>query len=315
MCALIKRIESKSLFSLRLVFILPLVLPSCIKIAASTEENDPFPRHVILMGFDGWSSTSFEASNMPYLKSIINGSASSFKKRSVLPTSSACNWASMFKGAGPEAHGYNEWNSRKPSFPPTAVNEKGEFPNIFSVLKENYPYAETGYFYQWEGMKYLFDLRNVNLVKQFPTSTLGSDEMSETAIEYIRKAKPALLAIIWDYPDVIGHSSGWDSLQFQEELSHLDSFIEETVKVCKEIGIYDQTLIIITSDHGGHSKTHGTINPSDLETPLILVGGNIRKGVINTPILQYDVASIIADFLFLKHPNSWRGKSPDGIFM
>jgi predicted AlkP superfamily phosphohydrolase/phosphomutase len=34
-----------------------------------------------------------------------NGSYT-LKMRSVLPSSSAVNWASMFMGAGPELHGY-----------------------------------------------------------------------------------------------------------------------------------------------------------------------------------------------------------------
>ena len=58
------------------------------------------------------------------------------KKRSVLPSSSAVNWASMFNGAGPEIHGYTEWGSRTPEIPSMVTNEHGIFPTIYSVCEK-----------------------------------------------------------------------------------------------------------------------------------------------------------------------------------
>lgn len=60
--------------------------------------------------------------------------------RSVLPSSSAINWASMFMGVGTELHGYTTWGSKTPEIPSREVNERGIAPTIFlscanSVLK------------------------------------------------------------------------------------------------------------------------------------------------------------------------------------
>lgn len=54
------------------------------------------------------------------------------KKRSVLPSSSAVNWASMFMGAGPELHGYTEWGSKTPELPSRVVMSIIYF-QLFSV--------------------------------------------------------------------------------------------------------------------------------------------------------------------------------------
>lgn len=60
--------------------------------------------HVILIGLDGWGSYSVEKAEIPNIKVLMNKGCYTLKKRSVLPSSSAVNWASMFMGAGPELH-------------------------------------------------------------------------------------------------------------------------------------------------------------------------------------------------------------------
>ena len=54
-----------------------------------------------------------------------------------------------------------------------------------------------------------------------------------------------------------GMPTEWYTDAYMMELSHIDSIIEEVVNACKATGIYENTLFVITSDHGGHDKTHG----------------------------------------------------------
>lgn len=71
------------------------------------------PKHVIVVGFDGFSASSIhdgktlpDMKHMPTLRSLMEKGSYTLKNRSVLPSSSAVNWASMWMGAGPELHGY-----------------------------------------------------------------------------------------------------------------------------------------------------------------------------------------------------------------
>jgi hypothetical protein len=116
-------------------------------------------KHVILIGLDGWGSYSVEKADMPVVKKLMAEGAYTLKKRAVLPSSSAVNWASMFMGACPELHGYTEWGSRTPEIPSREVNRHGIFPTIFSLLREADPKAEIGCLYEWDGIKYLPDDR------------------------------------------------------------------------------------------------------------------------------------------------------------
>lgn len=295
--------------------LLPLLLfgfGACVPSSAETIEDNT--DHVIILAFDGWGASSFEAAEMPFLKSMLPESAWTLHKRSILPTSSACNWASMFKGAGPEAHGYIDWDTSKPAFNITYADTKGNFPSLFSVYREAYPERETGYLYQWEGMRYLFDMEDFSYTQQFPLSEAGSDAMRDAAISYILEKKPSLAFFAWDYPDHTGHTTGWYTGAYMNELSHIDSIIEGIVNACKEAGIFDNTLFVITSDHGGHDKVHGQAVMSDLETPFMLFGKGVCPGEIQLPLMQYDVAAILADYLYLDQPVCWRGKTPQGIF-
>lgn len=282
--------------------------------AGATDETKNSSTHIIILGFDGWGASSFERAEMPFLKKIVSESAWTIKKRSILPTSSACNWATMFKGAGPEAHGYIEWDSKKPAFDITDSDEKGQFPSFFSIFRKAFPDYEMGYLYQWEGMMYLFDMTDFNYTQKFEISSAGSADLTEAAVSYIQDKKPALAAFFWDYPDRTGHTNGWYTDSYMNVLAYLDTIVESIVSACDKAGILEDTLFIVTSDHGGHNKTHGQALMSDLETPFIMFGPGVKPGMITDPMMQYDVAAILADYLHLNHPKGWRGSSPSGIF-
>ena len=287
------------------------IVKSCTPINAQVA---PDYEHVIILGFDGWGASSFNDANMPYLKSLLPNSAWTLRKRSILPSSSACNWASMFKGAGPEAHGYIAWNTQTPAFDITYADKKGNFPSLFSLYREKYPDREMGYLYQWDGMKYIFDMDDFNYTEAFSVSVAGSDKMSDAAISYIKERKPSLAFFVWDYPDATGHSIGWYTDNYMSELAHIDGIISSVVDACVQAGIIENTLLVITSDHGGHDKTHGHPLISDLETPFLLFGKGIKPGEIDEPLMQYDIASILADYMSLKQPIAWRGRTPSNLF-
>lgn len=291
-----------------------LIISSCTSVKAETPV--PSSTHVIIIGLDGWSSESFNKADIPFIKGLLPRASWSLHKRSVLPTSSAVNWATMFMGAGPEAHGYTEWDTKKPVFSQIEQTSDGFFPTIFSQYRAVSPNTEFGYMYQWDGMRYVVDNRVFNTIKVFDLSEGGTNDMAEQAIHYVVEKRPAIAAFIWDFPDHVGHAEGWMSESYLKNLNYLDGIIKKIVETCADNGIDDSnTLFIITSDHGGHDKTHGAPQMSDLETPFIMFGNGVTRGYeITDPLLQYDLAAIVADYLHLDHPLSWRGRSPRGVF-
>lgn len=111
------------LTSLFAVLIALFTLGSCTE-SSTTPTNQPWKaEHVIFIGLDGWGSYSVEKADMPNVKQLMSKGSYTLQKRSVLPSSSAVNWASMFMGAGPELHGYTTWGSQTPDLPSRELKE------------------------------------------------------------------------------------------------------------------------------------------------------------------------------------------------
>lgn len=129
-------------------------------------ESSPWKaKHVIMIGIDGWGAYSVSKAKIPNIRFLMDSGAYTLKKRSVLPSSSAVNWASMYMGAGPELHGYCEWGSQVPDLPSRVTNEDGIFPTIFSELRTVAPEAEIGNICEWGGIRYLVDTLALNYDK------------------------------------------------------------------------------------------------------------------------------------------------------
>ncbi|MDL2255628.1 alkaline phosphatase [Parabacteroides sp. OttesenSCG-928-G06] len=272
-------------------------------------------KHVVLIGLDGWGSYSVEKANMPHVKNLMENGCYTLKKRSVLPSSSAPNWASMFMGAGTELHGYTHWGSKTPELPSRELNKNGIFPTIFSLLKENHPESEIGCIFEWDGIKYLIDTLSVDYVKHVAEYNERPMAIVEYASEYIKEFRPNLLSIIIDEPDHVGHVEGHDTPAYYAKMNELDGYVGRIIQAIRDAGIWEETILIVTSDHGGIEKNHGGIKMEEMEAPFIIAGKNIRRTKeFSESMMQFDVAATIASIFNLEQPQVWIGRSMDQVF-
>lgn len=272
-------------------------------------------KHVIFIGLDGWGSYSVEKANMPNVKQLMKEGCYTLQKRTVLPSSSAVNWASMFMGAGPELHGYTTWGSQTPDLPSRELNRNNMFPNIFNMLRESAPEAEIGAIYEWNGIKYLVDTLSLDYHQQAPNDNKLNTALTRAAVKYIKEKKPTLAAFIYDSPDDTGHGEGHDTPGYYTKLKDLDDQIGEIIQAAKEAGIYDNSIIIVTSDHGGINKGHGGMSMMEMETPFIIAGKGIQQGgEFQESMMQFDVAPTIASIFHLDQPQVWVGRSMKQVF-
>ena len=269
-------------------------------------------RHFIFIGLDGWAGNTYEQSEMPYTKQLASEGALTLEKRAVLPSSSAVNWASIFMGVGPEVHGYLNWGSKAPEMqqPTGTVMKDNIFPTVFQEARRQHPDMHMAYFYEWDGMKYLADTLAFNHHEQ----TKGG-ETSAKAAAYIKANKPDVAVVVFDNPDHAGHSKGWGSPDYYEAMKVLDKDVARIVEAVKEAGIADETTIMITGDHGGINKGHGGTSMNEINSPLVLWGNGIRKGVrISDMVMGYDLAATMAHILDVDAPDCWRGRNIDQAF-
>ena len=100
------------------LLILLFCLPIATSVEAKSKQPKPKAKHVLVIGIDGWGGYSLaKAHDIPNIRMLMQQGCYTAKKRSVLPSDSGVNWASMFNGSCPELHGYTTWNSHTPEIP------------------------------------------------------------------------------------------------------------------------------------------------------------------------------------------------------
>lgn len=281
-------------------------------------------KHVILIGIDGWAAASMAKADMPTVKNMMRNGSYTLKKRSVLPSASAINWASMMMGAGTEMTGYTKWNTRIPEIPSFVVNTHHIFPTIFSVLREQFPSAKTAALFDWDGIKYVIDTLAIDDVMWKDQAGYGKEngegfgdplDYVKIAENYIKKERPTFFFTYFGGLDETGHLHGWYTDRYYAFETKLDQCIARIVQATKDAGIYEDTVFILSSDHGGIDKGHGGITLEEMESPFIAFGKNVRPmGAFDETMMQFDIAATIAYIFGLDTPQAWIGRPMKQLF-
>lgn len=269
-------------------------------------------KHVVLIGCDGFGAYALQEAKMPNLKALMSNGSWTDKARCVLPSSSAVNWASLLMGAGPTEHGYTEWDSKVPEIPSATKTAYGIFPTIFSVIRGQKKDAKTAVVYSWGGIGYLFEKQAVSIVVD------GKDKdgfCADTTAAIIKKEKPYFTFVHFDEPDHTGHAIGHRTPEYYKQLESVDQRIGKVVQAVKDAGIADETIILVTADHGGTGKGHGGKSLDEIQIPWIIAGPGVRKNhELKDVIITYDTAATLAWIMGLQQPQSWRGKPVQEAF-
>ena len=288
-----------------------ILLALCLAAVLVSCSNNEKAKHVFYIGLDGWGSYTMDCADMPNVRRLMDEGSFTLKKRTVLPSHSASNWASMFMGAGPEIHGFYECCSTTPDLEPRFLSKNGIFPTIFQLLRNREPDAEIGAMYEWKGIEYLIDTLSMSKFANIPQK-----QLCDSAKAYITAKKPKLAAFIYDDPDHVGHKYGHDTEELYAKMTELDAWIGEILAAIEQAGIMDDSIIIVTSDHGGIKHSHGGTTMMEMETPLIVYGKGIKKGYRfdDISVAQCDVASTMAYIFGLEQPQAWYGRAIKCIF-
>ena len=263
--------------------------------------------HVVVVGVDALSPDGVHKAHSPVLKELIANGAYSFTARGVLTTSSSQNWASMIMGAGPEQHGItsNSWEPDSFSIAPTDQGPEALFPSIFSVLREAEPDARIVSIYDWGGFGRLFpnSVVDVSIDADSP-----EDAVAKARVQFLEEA-PRLTFIHLDHVDYAGHIYGHGTDEFYASVTRADRLIGEVIEGLQEAGMADETLLIISSDHGGRGKGHGGASMQEIVIPWIAQGPGIIAGNnLTVPIDTYDTAATVLFALGIPQPQAWIGR-------
>ncbi|RYG01448.1 MAG: beta-glucosidase, partial [Chitinophagaceae bacterium] len=290
--------------------LIPLLL---LSVSGFAQQYPKGIEHVIVIGVDGLSPNGIRKANTPTLDKMIKGGSVKWNVRTVLPSSSSSNWASMIMGAGVEQHGItsNDWQKDDHSLPAIVRNEDDLFPTIFSVLHKQYPTAKIGTAFHWSDFGRLVESSAVTYKKHFSTE----DSTTKAFTEYIESEKPLFAFLHLDHVDHAGHEYGHGTDHYFESVTKADSLIGEVLRSLKKSGLDKSTLVIVTADHGGIGYGHGGATLEEAEIAMILYGKDVKVNYeIPEQAATYDLAATIAFALRTTPPYVWIGRPLKSAF-
>ena len=139
---------------------------------------------------------------------------------------------------------------------------------------------------------------------------------AERAYEILNVQKPTFMFLHFLENDVAGHTYGWMSKEQLKEIVRIDEAIGQLKKNLERAGLWERTLIVLTSDHGGLGKSHGRC--SDIRCyriPIIFSGPGVKKNyrMIDEQHI-YDIAPTILKLLGDMDSRGFEGRPIPDIY-
>ncbi len=253
-------------------------------------------KKVILISIDGMRPDGFLKCKNEYVGELMKKSSYTLSAKTVFPSVTLPCHLSMFHSVPPERHGTLTNDYATPVRP---------ISGLFEELKANK--KRCGMFYGWE------PLRDIGRVGSLEASEYinayafeGTDGMlTDRALDYVKLAKPDFVFLYMvETDDKGGHDNGWMTETY---LDYISKAIDNVKRVIDEAG--EEYTVIVTADHGGHDRTHGSILPEDMTIPMFFCGDNFEKEKALENISILDIAPTILDVMGFTPPREWEGKS------
>ncbi|GMW02209.1 MAG: phosphodiesterase [Candidatus Hydrogenedentota bacterium] len=263
----------------------------------------PRAEHVFIISFDGGKPAVMKESDMPFTMDRAAHGAVTWNAQTVFPSITLISHTSMLTGVGPEKHGVR-WNNWSPDLGLIAV------PTAFALAEK--AGKSTALIAAKEKFNHLNRPGEIN---GFAVIEEKAPIVAAVAAAYIEKAKPNLCFIHFKDSDSAGHRYGWGSPEQIQSFADEDAGLKTINDAILSAGIADMSVVIVSADHGGHDKTHGSDSPEDMTIPWIVWGKGVKSGTtIEVPVTTYDTAATALWLLGIAIPTEWDGKPVEAAF-
>jgi predicted AlkP superfamily pyrophosphatase or phosphodiesterase len=266
---------------------------TCIKTATAA----PRAQHVFVISFDGGKPSVMQKSAMPVLMGMVKEGAASWNAQTVFPSITLVSHTSMLTGVLPAKHkiSWNDWIPRQGLV---------KVPTIFQLARD------TGYTTAIFAGKEKFRHLNVpGTVDEFQVPNYKAKIVAAAAAKYIVEKKPNLCFIHFSDSDGAGHEFGWGSQQQIQSFADEDAALKTIRDAVQQAGLTSKATFILSADHGGHDKTHGSNSPEDMTIPWIAWGAGVKPNYgISTAVNTCDTAATALWLLDVPVPTDWDGK-------
>ncbi|HEY3331109.1 MAG TPA: ectonucleotide pyrophosphatase/phosphodiesterase [Capsulimonadaceae bacterium] len=254
-------------------------------------------QHVIIVSFDGGKPAVIHDANMPVIKSMADGGAYTWEAQTIMPSITLVSHTSMLTGLAPAKHKilWNEWKAERGPMTCSTVFSLAKASGITTACiagKEKFKHFNAP-----------------GAIDDFQVPDYHATKVAAVAADLIGSKKPGLMFVHFADPDGAGHEFGWGSDQQKQALADSDAALGTLRDAVAKAGIAKSTVFIISADHGGHARTHGSRSPEDMTIPWITSGAHVKKNFqIDTPVITYDTTATALWLLGVKLPDDLDGQ-------
>ncbi|MEN8229656.1 MAG: sulfatase-like hydrolase/transferase [Bacteroidota bacterium] len=274
-----------------------LFLFSC---AISVTKAQSSVQRVILFGIDGLHWEAPEKLNMPVFNSLINQGTYIQKSYMIVPHH-------------PKIGDYSEYNSC--SFPNPVLHQGTIFisPENIMIQELFSPEQQTAFVVNTTAYK--------SVSRGFSTcimdASLSDDQVVRQAMKILETQDPVFMRVHLQTPGGKGYEIsqstpnksyyrniyGEDS-PYVKAVEHADKLLGQFVAFLKQSGLWDETVLIVTSDHGQFKMGwHPLFEEESWMTPLLFAGPGVARGRRLSYFEHTDLAPTIAALLGRTAPN------------
>ena len=244
------------------------ILIFCLWAVAS---NAASLKNVVIISIDALHPAALNAGTTPTIYGEMRQGAYTLEGQSTNPPLTLISHAAMFTGLGPDKSGKadNQWQPGEPTI---------ERRTIFNSARQKG--FQTGFYYSKQKLGYLVN-------EAVDVYRWSRDDAIDLAEAFVRKPGRHFVFLHVSGLDFVGPEHGWLSKEYMEELSYIDEYLTPLIRLVKE---QKNFVIIVTSDHSGHGKIHGSQHPDDFRLPFVIHSDRMKFGSIQNS--KYDVTDL-----------------------
>lgn len=229
--------------------------------------------HVLVISVDGLRPDAIERFGAQTMQRLMAEGSYSLEATTISPSRTLPSHTSMLTGVEPEDHGIT-WNTEQ-------LEEHGHVatPTIFAAAHD--AGFGTAAFFSKSKFQHLAVPGTLDYVQApdgWPGKWLAERTVNDVE-QYLLTARPNLLFVHIGEPDFVGHLAGWMSAPYGWAVREADAQIAELLAAAdRAFGVGEYT-VLLTADHGGHGRDHGSADVRDVTIPWIAWGEGVQAGV------------------------------------
>lgn len=264
--------------------------PSALPSPVATPTPTPAPPRVALISIDGLRPDALTQDRTPNILALAERGSYAIAAQTIVPSTTLPGHTSMLTGVEPSAHGIT-FDEYRDSFQLAT-------PTVLSLAR-----SAGRHTVMVVGKAKLKQLALAGTLDSFVLTTRGDADVVNEAIVLV-PAGFDLLVVHLPQTDQTGHVSGWMSAEYLAQVRLADEAVGRLVSLLPL-----ETSVIVTSDHGGHGRDHGTRDAADTTIPWIIAGPTVvHRGPLNRPVRTVDTAPTILGLLGVPPPPNCAGK-------